>query len=184
MVERFGWTLIDQPAKSLFACGGEWDNYLKQAASPYNTSLHSSTNYTPYYLTHGQEAQFPVDVLVPSMVCSDFPSSHVAFSVRDRSHNLAPRLKRNKSCTMTEWPVTHHMRKEIWCGFIIPQRTVWNLLLTGRNHTRSWLCQTLKENLGSHMLYHITCPLDSDGQGQIVHYNRLKPYMLPLLPGS
>ena len=30
MVERFNLTLIDQLAKSLLACGGEWDGYLKR----------------------------------------------------------------------------------------------------------------------------------------------------------
>ena len=30
MVECFNLTLIDQLAKSLLACGGEWDDYLKR----------------------------------------------------------------------------------------------------------------------------------------------------------
>ena len=34
------------------------------------------------------------------------------------------------------------------------------------------------------LMYRIGCPLDSDGAEQIVHYNRLKPYTLPLPPGS
>ena len=31
--------------------------------------------------------------------------------------------------------------------------------------------------------YRIACPLDSDGQTQVVHYDRLKRYTLPLLAG-
>lgn len=111
MVERFNWTLIDQRAKSRLACGGEWDDYLKHVAFAYNTSVHSSINYTPYYLTHNQEAWVPVDVLVPSPAGSDLPSSHLdsvtslagtlPLVVPDR---LAPRLMRNKSCTMVSSP--------------------------------------------------------------------------------
>lgn len=68
IVECFHQTLIEQLAKSLLACGSVWDNYLKHVAFAHNTSVHASTNYTPYYLTHGHEARFPVDVLVPSQM--------------------------------------------------------------------------------------------------------------------
>ena len=44
MVLRFNLTLIDHLAKSLLACGGEWDDYLKHVAFAYNTSVHSSTS--------------------------------------------------------------------------------------------------------------------------------------------
>ena len=76
MVERFNRTLIDQLAKSLLACGGEWDEYFKHVDFTYNTSVHSSTSYSPYYVVHGREAWVPVDVLVPSQVLSDLPYSH------------------------------------------------------------------------------------------------------------
>lgn len=74
----------------MLACGGEWDDYLKHVAFVYNTSLQSSTNYTPYYLTHGQEGQVPVDVLLPSLMCSDLPSSYVDFVT-----SLAEKLERH-----------------------------------------------------------------------------------------
>uniref|UniRef100_A0A671VNU5 Integrase catalytic domain-containing protein n=1 Tax=Sparus aurata TaxID=8175 RepID=A0A671VNU5_SPAAU len=66
MVERFNRTLISQLAKALLATGGEWDDYLKSVGFAYNTSVHASTGYTPFYLVHGREARVPVDVLVPS----------------------------------------------------------------------------------------------------------------------
>ena len=53
MVERFNRTLIDQLAKTLLDCGGEWDEYVKQVAFAYNTSVHASTHFTPYFLAHG-----------------------------------------------------------------------------------------------------------------------------------
>lgn len=42
MVERFNRTLIDQLAKMLLSCEGEWDTFLSQVAFAYNTSVHSS----------------------------------------------------------------------------------------------------------------------------------------------
>lgn len=35
-----------------------------------NTSGHACTNYTPYYLTHGQEAHVSVDLLDASTPCA------------------------------------------------------------------------------------------------------------------
>lgn len=64
MVERFNRTLIDQLAKTLLSCEGEWDSFLSQVAFAYNTSVHSSTGFTPCFLTHGREAWTPVDVLL------------------------------------------------------------------------------------------------------------------------
>lgn len=77
MVEHFNRTLIDQQAKSLLKCGGEWDAYLKHVAFAYNTLVHASTCYTLYYLVHGREARVPVDVLVLSQV------GHSSFSHAD-----------------------------------------------------------------------------------------------------
>ena len=64
MVERFNRTLIDQLAKTLLSCEGEWDSFLLQVAFAYNTSVHSSTGFMPYFLTHGREARTPVDVVL------------------------------------------------------------------------------------------------------------------------
>jgi hypothetical protein len=40
-----------------------WDNYIKYATFAYNTSVHQSTGYTPFYLLKGFEAREPNDVL-------------------------------------------------------------------------------------------------------------------------
>lgn len=56
MVERFNRTLVDQLAKTLLSCEGEWDSFLLQVAFAYNTSVHSSTGFTPFFLTHAREA--------------------------------------------------------------------------------------------------------------------------------
>lgn len=80
MVERFNRTLIDQLAKTLLDCGGEWDEYVKQVAFAYNTSVHASTNFTPYFLAHGREVRVPADVLIPTGAMeARAPGSHSEF---------------------------------------------------------------------------------------------------------
>ena len=35
----------------------DWDKYISKAVFSYNTSIHPSTGYTPFFLTHGREAR-------------------------------------------------------------------------------------------------------------------------------
>ena len=64
MVERFNRTLVDQLAKILLSRAGEWDDFLAEVAFAYNTCVHATTGYTPYFLTHGREARTPVNVVL------------------------------------------------------------------------------------------------------------------------
>lgn len=39
----------------------DWDEWLPYAVFTYHTLVHSSTNFTPFYLLHRYEAQLPID---------------------------------------------------------------------------------------------------------------------------
>lgn len=88
MVERFNRTLVDQLAKMLLSCEGEWDSFLQQVAFAYNTSVHSSTGFTPYFLTHGREARTPVDVMLGPLM----QSNSMGRSTEDFASSLLRRL--------------------------------------------------------------------------------------------
>uniref|UniRef100_H3BCP7 Gypsy retrotransposon integrase-like protein 1 n=1 Tax=Latimeria chalumnae TaxID=7897 RepID=H3BCP7_LATCH len=60
MVERYNWTLKDQLAKTLYEKGSQWDEHLSQMQLAYNTSVHDSTGYTPFFLVHEREARLPI----------------------------------------------------------------------------------------------------------------------------
>ena len=62
-IERFNKTLCDILATALEGCHFTWDRHVKMACFAYNTSVHASTGYTPFYLMHGYEARLPVDLL-------------------------------------------------------------------------------------------------------------------------
>ena len=63
MVERFNRTLKDMVAKYIKPCGSDWDEHITALAFAYNTSKHSVTGYSPFFLVHGREARLPVDEL-------------------------------------------------------------------------------------------------------------------------
>uniref|UniRef100_A0A3B5A4H6 Gypsy retrotransposon integrase-like protein 1 n=1 Tax=Stegastes partitus TaxID=144197 RepID=A0A3B5A4H6_9TELE len=62
MVERFNRTLKEQLAKLIHQSGGEWDHYLPAVVLSFNSTPHSSTGYSPYFLAHGREPRVPANV--------------------------------------------------------------------------------------------------------------------------
>ncbi|XP_066285746.1 uncharacterized protein [Branchiostoma lanceolatum] len=49
-------------AKCLAGRENDWDRILPHVALAYNTSLHTTSKRSPFYLVHGREARLPVDV--------------------------------------------------------------------------------------------------------------------------
>ena len=63
LVERFNRTLKHMLATTLKDHPFDWEQCLKKVCMAYNTSVHSSTGYTPYYLLFGHEARLPLDLM-------------------------------------------------------------------------------------------------------------------------
>ena len=65
LVERFNRTLIAMLTKHQVDHPADWDKHLSLVATAYNTSVHDSTGYTPFFLTHGREMRLPTDLMIP-----------------------------------------------------------------------------------------------------------------------
>ena len=61
MVERFMRTLKDIVAKYVDEEGLQWDINLKAYSMAYNSSVHSTTGFSPYFLVHGFEPRLPLE---------------------------------------------------------------------------------------------------------------------------
>ena len=61
MVERFMRTLKDMVAKYVDPQGLNWDADIKAYTMAYNSSVHSVTGYSPFFLLHGFEAKTPLE---------------------------------------------------------------------------------------------------------------------------
>ena len=59
LVERFNWTLLNMLATCTKYHPLDWEHQYMA----YNSSVQSSTGYTPFYLMFGHQARLPVDVM-------------------------------------------------------------------------------------------------------------------------
>ena len=63
-VERFHRTMHSLIAKVVSEHQRDWDAYIDYITFCYNTSIHRSTGYTPYFLMHGTEARWNIDAVI------------------------------------------------------------------------------------------------------------------------
>ena len=63
MIERMNRTLQDMLAKYVSDHQRDWDEHLPLVMMAYRSSVHTSTQYTPFYLLFGHEVRLPVDVM-------------------------------------------------------------------------------------------------------------------------
>ena len=59
--ERFNCTFVVQLAKLTDRESNNWDQYLHSIVFAYNTGVHSTTNFSPFELTYGRQANLPTD---------------------------------------------------------------------------------------------------------------------------
>lgn len=64
----------------------EWEDHVQKVCMAYNTSVQSTTGFTPFFLMFGREARLPVDLLF------ELPNS--SSSVSDYATGLAKALKK------------------------------------------------------------------------------------------
>ena len=108
MIERFNRTLIDHLAKTLLQQPGEWDDCLNQVALAYNTNPHSTTGFTPFFLTHGHEARMPANVLLPN----NMPSSSTPSSPTDYVAQLTQKLQSAFGSAAWNRDCAHNQQKQ------------------------------------------------------------------------
>ena len=63
LVERFNRTLLTMLSTCVHNHPFDWESHLRKVCMAYNSSVQSSTGYTPFYLMFGREAQLPLDIL-------------------------------------------------------------------------------------------------------------------------
>ena len=62
VVERLNRTLLSMLAATVHEHPGDWDKKLRLVCMAYNTSVHQSTGFSPFFLLFGRQARLPVDL--------------------------------------------------------------------------------------------------------------------------
>ena len=66
LVERFNRTLIGMLAATVEEHPGDWDKHLRAVCMAYNTSVHPSTGFSPFFMMFGRQAKIPLDLVYGS----------------------------------------------------------------------------------------------------------------------
>ncbi len=157
-------------------------------AFAYNTMTHSSTHFTPFFLTHGREAHVPADVLLPTRALdSQISVSHAEFvsslltklnsafsSARMHSEAAHDRQKMYHDVGLRHRP--YGVGAMVWLHNPVESR----LKLAPHWKRPSKIVQVMDSCGVLGLTYRIVNPFDAGERAQVVHYNRLRPYTLPV----
>ena len=78
LVERFNSTLLSMLATAAEERPFEWEEHLRRLCMAYNTSVHPSTGYTPFYFMFGRQARMPIEIMFGSPTPPTSSSSEYA----------------------------------------------------------------------------------------------------------
>lgn len=70
LIEKFNQTLQRSLLKMVGENQDEWYKYLDSVVFAYNSSMQSSTKYSPFFLLYGRDPRLPVDLLTKPEGCA------------------------------------------------------------------------------------------------------------------
>lgn len=82
LIERFNRTVVSMLTKFVNASRNDWDKYLCQVTFAYNTTIQSTTKFTPFEVLYGRTPHLPYDYPMPSRDLSSW-NDHL-----ERIHNM------------------------------------------------------------------------------------------------
>ena len=178
MVERFMRTLKNMVSKYIDGQGLYWDCGTKAYAMAYNSAVHETTGYTPFYLIHGFEPRLPLDVLYEQPKCIVPTRTYVNSRLQNlrqahKSVGLASKKAAEKMTSQYNRKVRHEqypVGSQVWV----------------RDHTAAVGGKpklglpykgpvTIVEKVGTPGLEVAYKTKDGKGVTRVVHFNDLKP---------
>lgn len=184
MVERLNRTLKQQLSKYICESGGEWDRYLPQVELAYNSSVHSSTGFSPFFLAHGREPRLPADILLN---CSPAFTSCTPGTPADYARDVTTRLSYAFKDAAEQSAAAKLSQKQQYDKktFFHPHKPGDFVFLDDPAQKQNKLAPKWKgpfkilrrldkgDNPG--VTYEITDPQNQQSRKWVVHHNRLKP---------
>ena len=82
LVERWNRTLLQSLATSVSDHPENWDEFVQKICMAYNTSVHPTTGFTPFFLMFGRQAKLPVDLMYGTPEPEALPPSQYAATLK------------------------------------------------------------------------------------------------------
>jgi len=105
LVERLNRTLLSMLATTTRDHPFDWEDQIRKVCMTYNTSIHSSTGYTPFYLMFGRQSRLPIDLVYGT-------GDHRETSPDNYAIQMKNGLKEAYSLVRKKLERTHELRKE------------------------------------------------------------------------
>ena len=186
MVERFNKTLVNMLAIYVKDCPNRWDEYVKFACMAYNSSVHSTTGFSPFRMRFGEEMRLPIHVLTGNP-----NSEEQADGVSDPEEaetyldKLKSRMKKIHEVARKVTKKKVKLYKDQYdTGLRSRQLKVGQAVWLYRPQRKKGVCPKLQNKWEKG--YVVTHQLDDvlyrvqkgrNGRSQVVHIQRLMPYL-------
>ena len=178
LVERLNRTLLNMLSTAVTDQQEAWEDHLQSMCMAYNTSVQSTTGYTPFFLMFGRQARLPVDLMYGSNVPTPKPLTEYAQHLKQTLETSYQSARETMGCNLQR------------------QKDLYDQRIHGRPHKPGdlvWLhCPAVPRGCSKKLYrpwkgpykvirtigkttYHIKnlhCPRKK----LYVHFNRLKPY--------
>ena len=179
LVERFNRTLLNMLTTCTEDHPWDWEQNIRKVCMAYNTSVHPSTGFSPFYLMFGRQARLPVDLIYGTgpQITDNQSVGEYAASLKNRVSEAFDLVRKNMS--------QHHVyQKELYDRKVHGQPFStgdWVRLyspVVGKGGSRKLHCPwkgpyTVIKKI-SDVTYRIR-NLQVRKDRQVVHFNRLKP---------
>ena len=85
----------------------DWDQCIRRVCLAYNSSVHASTGYSPFYLMYGRQVNLPVDLMYGS-------TPHEACTLGDYAHTLRNNLTEAYVLARRKGITEHNRQKALY----------------------------------------------------------------------
>ncbi|CAH1253110.1 RTL1 [Branchiostoma lanceolatum] len=178
MVERFNRTVCQILTMYVNDSHTDWDARLQSALFAYRTSVHSSTDYTPFFLTYGEEARVPADVMWP--VDRPEPAGGIDVQAQGVREELDMAYRRARQNMET----AHRRQKDVYdrkChggGFSVGDQVWLSIPAVPRGLSKKFFPKWKGPYRVVTRMSDVTYRVQRVGGRQrvVVHFNRLKEY--------
>lgn len=177
--ERFNRTLLGMLRTLEETQKPNWKDYLNNVVHAYNSTVHESTGFSPFFLLFGREPTLPIDLMFPRERAS--PQSHAGYAEKWRgsmqeAYNIAQENMRKAGERGQK-----HYNQRAWSSVLEPGDHVLIRNLSergGPGKIRSYWeskVHVVKERRGANSPVYVVKPLDEEGRERTLHRNLLLP---------